>query len=47
MKKDLSAAELIRTCINAIDELIEKEGRISQLQLITNYSSNLNSLIYN
>ena len=45
MKKDLTAAELIIDYINAIDKLIEKEGRISQLQLITNYSSNLNSLL--
>ena len=45
MKKDLTATELIRTYIDAINELIEKESRINQLQLITDYSNNLNSLL--
>ena len=45
MKKDLTATELIRTYINAINGLIEKESGIKQLQLITDYSTNLNSLL--
>jgi len=45
MKNDLPDAELIRTYIDAINELIEKESGINQLQLITDYSNNLNSLL--
>ena len=45
MKNDLTDAELIRTYIDAINELIEKESGINQLQLITDYSNNLNSLL--
>ena len=45
MKKDLTATEIIRTYINAINGLIEKESGIKQLQLITDYSNNLNSLL--
>ena len=45
MKKDLTATEIIRTYIDAINELVEKESGISQLQLITDYSNNLNSLL--
>ena len=45
MKNDLTATEIIRTYIDAINELIEKESGINQLQLITDYSNNLNSLL--
>ena len=45
MKKDLRATEIIRTYIDDINELVEKESWISQLQLITDYSNNLNSLL--
>jgi len=45
MKNDLTDAELIRTYIDAINELIEKESGIKQLELITDYSNNLNSLL--
>ena len=45
MKNDLTATEIIRTYIDAINELVEKESGISQLQLITDYSNNLNSLL--
>ena len=45
MKKDLTATELIRTYIDAINELIGKESGINQLQLIADYSTNLNSLL--
>ena len=45
MKNDLTATEIIRTYIDAINELIEKESGIKQLELITDYSNNLNSLL--
>ena len=45
MKKDLTATEIIRTYINAINGLIENESGIKQLQLIADYSNNLNSLL--
>ena len=45
MKKSLTNTEMIRSYIDAINGLIEKENSVNQLQLIKHYSNNLNSLI--